>query len=184
MSLHSLAWLVIYVATALRFFIGDILHLEEADLTTPEAEVKWFWDFSFIIAECLILIFAGTVTSIYIDTHVSFVDYLLVLYAVDIIWLSSFPLFHALGQPHRFPKLFGRMVRRKHISFLELGWIFINATLAFILWVLGLIWHQHSASNRTLVGLLVANIVAFCFDVFLSVRDRETVTDSPSPYGS
>jgi hypothetical protein len=183
-GIHSLAWLVVYIATALRFFVGDILHLETADLTTPEAEVRWFWDFSFIISECVVLIFAGTVTAAHVIAPVSFVEYLLVLYALDILWLSSFPLFHVLGQPTRLPKLFGRMVRKDDMSLLLLGWVVINVSLAAFMWALGLIPHDIGASNLTLWTIVAANIIAFCVDVFLSVRNRAAVADSPPPYGS
>jgi hypothetical protein len=183
-GIHSLAWLVVYVATALRFFVGDILHLETADLTTPEAEVRWFWDFSFIIIECLVLIFAGAVTSTYADANVSFVDYLLVLYGIDILWLASFPLLHGLGQPNRIPQLFSRMVRGEDMSRRYLGWVLINAILAVLMLGLGLTSNPFKASDLTLSLIVIANIVAFCVDVFLSVRDRAAVTDSPPPYGS
>src|SRR5690242_6785798 len=55
LNIQTLAYVFVYIATVLRFFIGDILHLEKEDLVAPEAEVRWFWDMSFIVGECLVL---------------------------------------------------------------------------------------------------------------------------------
>jgi cytosine deaminase len=175
-NIRTLAWVFVYVATVLRFFIGDILHLEKADLVAPEAEVRWFWDMSFIVSQCIVLIFAGAVTTIYAsaESEVSFVDYLLVLYGLDVIWIVSVHASHKIGNAGHFRGLFRHMVRDGEMP--PIGWAIMNVILGLLMWKLGLVKGHALPSDLVLSTVVAANVVAFVGDVFLiayGMRDRE-----------
>jgi cytosine/creatinine deaminase len=163
-NLQSLAWMAIYMATVLRFFIGNILHLESPDLTGPDGAFRWFWDLFCIVLQCVVLIFAGAVTTIHSSAvaDVSFTDYLLVLYGLDVFWLTSIRVLDWLGR--RWPRSFGSMVRKKDKAPFE--WAVVNVILGLTIWGLGLVGH-HSSSipDRTLWILLIVNAAATVYDV-------------------
>jgi hypothetical protein len=178
-NVKTLAWLIVYVATVLRFFVGDILHLEKADLVAPEAELRWFWDISFIVMQCIVLIFAGAVTTIYASATagVTFVDYLLVLYALDVIWIVSVRTFHAFGTMSRSPTMFRLMVRKDDMP--PVWWAVINIALGFTMWRFGLVARHPHITNYQLEAVLAANALAFVADVFLiryGMRDHHAAS--------
>jgi cytosine deaminase len=163
-NMQNLAWMLIYMATVLRFFIGNILHLESPDLTGPDGAFRWFWDLFFIVLQCVVLIFAGAVTTIHASAvaEISFTDYLLILYGLDVFWLSSIRFLDWLGR--RWPRTFGSMVRRRDMAPFE--WAVVNVILGLMIWGLGLAGHHPSSiSDGTLWILLIANGAAFLDDV-------------------
>jgi hypothetical protein len=173
-SIHSVAWLVIYVLTVLRFFIGNIVHLESNDLAEPSAIFRWFWDMFFIVLECIILIFAGSVTTLETSAkaHISFTDYLIILYAVDVTWLVSIQIMDWLGKqsPTRF---FRPMIRHDDMAPFE--WAIVNIILAGLTLVLGQLGHPVKISSCTLYVLVGANLGIFLWDVVkiaYGIRDR------------
>lgn len=177
-NIQTLAWPVIYMATVLRFFIGNILHLESPYLTGPDAAYKWFWDVFFIIAEAVILIFAGAVTTIdaSAEAHVSFTDYLLVLYVVDVIWLGSMRLLSKTGE--RWPRALGSMVRGKDKAPFE--WAWVNIILIVPTGLLYVTGHQDRIPDWMLYGLVGANVIAFAWDVMaIAYGIREPDITSP-----
>jgi creatinine deaminase len=179
-NIQTLAWMLIYMATALRFFIGNILHLESPILTGPDAVFKWFLDLFFILAEGVILIFAGNVTTIDASAkaHVSFTDYLLVLYVVDVIWLGSIRLLSQAGE--HWPRTFGSMVRGKDMAPFE--WALVNVALIMLMGWLDVIGHPDRISDATLYVLVVANALAFGWDVLaIAYGIREPDADITSP---
>ena len=163
-NLQSLAWMLIYMATVLRFFIGNILHLESPDLTGPDGAFRWFWDLFFIVLQGVVLIFAGAVTTIdrSAAAEISFTDYLLILYGLDVFWLTSIRLLDWLGR--RWPRTFGSMVRRRDMAPFE--WAVVNVILGLMIWGLDLAGHHPSPiPDGTLWILLIANGAAFLDDV-------------------
>jgi cytosine/creatinine deaminase len=179
-NIQTLAWPLIYMATVLRFFIGNILHLESPYLTGPDAAFKWFWDVFIIIAEGVILIFAGAVTTIdaSAEAHVSFTDYLLILYVVDVIWLGSMRLLSKAGG--LWPRPFGPMVRGRDEAPFE--WAWVNIGLIMLMGWLGVIGHPDHISDLTLCILVGANVIAFAWDVVaIAYGIREPNADSISP---
>lgn len=164
-DIRSLAFLLIYVLTVLRFFIGNIVHLENSDLTGSDAVFRWFWDISFVIAECVILIFAGAVTTLHASfiAHVSFTDYLLMLYVVDVIWLVSMQGLSAIGKPGRWPGILGSMVRKADMAPFE--WAIVNVILALTMWGLDLVGHPAHVPDWKLYLLVGVNAVVFLYDV-------------------
>ena len=167
--------MIIYVATVLRFFVGDILHLEKSDLVAPQAELRWFWDISFIVAQCIVLIFAGAVTTVYASdmARVTFVDYLLVLYALDVIWIASVRVGHALGSRDRAPEIVKLFIRGDDMP--PVWWALLNILLGLTMWRFGLVARHPHITNYQLEAVLAANVLAFVADVFLiryGMRDR------------
>ncbi len=181
-NLQNLAWLLIYMATVLRFFIGNILHLESTDLTDPDAAFKWFWDLFFIVMQCVVLIFAGAVTTIQSSAvaEISFTDYLLILYALDVVWLLSIRLLHVLGK--RWPRsLFRSMVRTRDMAPLE--WAEVNVFLGLVIWGLDLVGHHpYPIPDWKLWVLLALNAAAFLDDVVkiaYGIREPNAANVSP-----
>lgn len=175
-NIKTFAWVSVYAATVLRFFVGDILHLEKADLVAPEAEVRWFWDIAFIVAQCVVLIFAGALTTIYVSApaEVSFIDYLLILYGLDVVWIVSVHATHRVGSSERFGGLFRRMVRDGEMP--PVGWAVMNILLGLLLWFLGLAKGHALPAEWKLWVVVGANALAFVADVFFikyGLSDRE-----------
>ena len=120
-SIQSLALFIVYFLTTLRFFIGDILHLDEDELATsedPGAEVKWFYDLAFIVLECVILIFLGSVASLEENaaSRVSFFDLLALLLTVDVVWVLSMGIL-SRQSARRPASLFWSLWKRRDIPF-------------------------------------------------------------------
>jgi hypothetical protein len=175
-DIRSLAWLAIYIVTVLRFFVGNIVHLEDEDLTKSEAAFRWFWDLSFIILECIVLIFAGAVTSLDASAKalVSFTDYLVVLYVIDVVWILSSRLMHRIGLWGRLPG-FKSMVRGTDLVPLE--WAVVNGVLAVVTWRLAVIGHPAGIPNWKLWVLLLVNFAVFFYDL---IKIAYGIRDAPS----
>jgi creatinine deaminase len=179
-NLQTLAWLLIYMATVLRFFIGNILHLENPDLIARQGIFRWFYDLFFIVTQCVVLIFAGRVTTIAASAgaEISFTDYLVILYGLDVVWLSSMRVLDTLGK--RWPRTFGSMVRKKDMAPFE--WARVNIFLGLVIWGLDLIGsHPSPIPDLKLWVLLVLNAFVFLHDVVriaYGIREPKTVSDS------
>jgi hypothetical protein len=134
-------------------------------LTGADAVFRWFWDISFVIAECVILIFAGAVTTLHSSAvaHVSFTDYLVLLYIVDVVWLVSMQFLSAVGKPGRWPGILGSMVRRADMAPFE--WAIVNVILALSMWGLDVIGHPAHIPDWKLYLLVGINVVVFLYDV-------------------
>jgi hypothetical protein len=174
-NIQSLAWLAIYVLTVLRFFIGNIVHLENDDLGRADAIFRWFWDMCFVVLECVILIFAGSVTTLKTSAtaHISFTDYLLILYGVDVTWLGSIQVMSWLGKKNRI-RFFHSMERHGDMAPFE--WAVVNIILAVATVGLGLLGHPSHIPIWKLYVLVGANFVIFLWDVVkiaYGIRERE-----------
>lgn len=163
-SIESLSLFAVYFLTVLWFFIGDILHLEEDQLTDVKAQVKWFWDMSFIVLECVILIFLGAVTSLEknADARLGFFDLLVVLFSVDVTWITSMGVLNWLGNRPAAPDWFAGLWKRKVVPW---GWAALNGAQLVVL-----LSDDYTANHRFSTGklwLLVAmSCLAFVVDVF------------------
>lgn len=179
-NIQTLAWLLVYMTTVLRFFIGNILHLESSELTGPEGAYKWFIDLFFIIAECVVLIFAGAVTTLEASAgaYISFTVYLLILYGLDVLWLASIQLLSRAGK--RWPGAFGSMVRERDMAPFE--WAVVNIALGALMWGLDVIGHPDHIPDSTLYVLVGANVIFFVIDVVkiaYGIREPKVAITSP-----
>jgi hypothetical protein len=159
-DIQSLAWPLIYLLTVLRFFAGYVVHFGNPDLAKRKAAPRWFFDLSFVVAQWSVLIFAGAVTSLQASDEavVSFTDYLIVLYAIDIVWVFASHLLHWLGL----------MERESDLPRWE--WAVVNLLLcALTLWLA--IGHPASIPGWGLWVLLFANLIVFFYDIFGAVLD-------------
>lgn len=165
-SVQSLGLFAVFVLTVLRFMIGDVLHLENDELTGSDGEAKWFWDASFIVLECIVLIMLGSVASVSENaaSRVGFFDLLLVLYALDVAWIASISTFHMLGGIRAFPNPFSPL--RRETDAFPIGWAILNGALMVFLWRSHFLTDVHFSDFK--LWLLVAvNIIAFGIDVFI-----------------
>jgi len=172
-SIYSLALPVVYLLTALRFFLGNILHLHEDERTENDgrgAECRWLLDFSFVLFECVILIFLGAVTSIYRNARsaADFFELLKLLLIVDVIWLMTVGALHKVGGPWR----------RERIPW---TWAVLNLALLAAIVVLPLGFHYvDDATSARLWPLVVINLIVFGLDMRILAHhlDRGTRADT------
>jgi hypothetical protein len=103
---------------------------------------------------------------------VSFTDYLIVLYALDVIWLGSMQLLSAIGESRR-PWIFQSMVRKDDMA--PFQWALVNIVLGVTMWgLLELIGHPAHIPDWKLYVLLMANVFVFFYDLIViayGIRD-------------
>jgi hypothetical protein len=181
-SIQGLALFVVYFLTVLRFFIGDILHLEEEELTDSRAQVKWFFDLCFIVPECVLLIFLGDLTSLHENetSNIGFFDLLAALLVLDMIWILLMAGLNRLNKSRpkgRFASFWGR----ENIPY---GWALLNGVLLAVLYPLGFVF-DHRFPTWKLWLLVAISVVAFVIDVFvlnyyLARKESDNVTVTPA----
>ena len=108
----------------------------------------WLFDFMMVVVESMIFVFLATTCSETAarQARVGFVELLLALYIVDIIWVLSMWL-------RRIPKI-------------PWSWAAVNLTLSVLIWLLGL-WTGDFYSPTMLFWLTVTHVVAFIIDVLI-----------------
>lgn len=86
-TVSSVALFAIFLMTVIRFFIGYQLHLMDEKLLSMKGSV-WFFDFTFIVFETIILIFMAEVCTIEAGNlaRYKFVEMLIWLLAADVLW--------------------------------------------------------------------------------------------------
>lgn len=144
----------IFFLTSMRFFVGNQLHLLSDSLAALPGLV-WFYDLMVIIAQSVVLIFMGGVSSAEINhtVQVGFVPLLLVLYSIDVVWIVSQ---WGLG------KLFPSWNR----SFIPWDWALLNFALIISIALLSL-FVKDLYSGYGVGILFVLNLIAFIVDVVL-----------------
>jgi cytosine/creatinine deaminase len=169
-SISSLALFVVFFLTVLRFFIGDILHLDEDELSEPRddfadkgAEARWFLDLGVIVLEFVILIFLGHLASLKESQHrpVSFYALFTVLMAVDVLWIFAMGVMSWLTKRYHSHMLWGLWERGK----VPWGWAVLNAAMLAITWI----WYARGShySTKDLSIFTSINAVAFVVDVVI-----------------
>src|SRR5207249_12320228 len=81
---------VVFFLTTMRFAIGNHLYLTRAaDAAYPSA--LYLYDFLVIALQTTFLIFLGAASSVEVGrlAHVDFVDILIALYCLDVLWVAS-----------------------------------------------------------------------------------------------
>lgn len=151
--------MVIFVLVSIRFFIGNQLHLLDEQLIGLPGFV-WFYDLMWVIAQCIALIFLGGVCSVEVNQkiHIGFIELLVALYVIDVVWIESQWLLGALMPSWSRPSI-------------PWEWAVVNAAL-----VLAMVLMQRFAADayatRSLLALLAFNAVAFAIDLFLVDRHK------------
>jgi hypothetical protein len=179
-SLRTVGLFVVYAITVLRFFIGNVLHLEGAELTRQGGERKWFFDLTFIVSEFIVLIFMGDVASLARsgEQTLTFFDLLFGLCIVDVAWLASMYCLDFLGKwtpregqtpswPRRIQVKLTGPFKRERRQFYR-GWFLINVGMALGLWLFGFLGHLSSQPPTwKLWVLVIATAAVSAFDVYV-----------------
>ncbi|MCK6562475.1 hypothetical protein L6R21_25020 [bacterium] len=140
--------------TSMRFFVGNQLHLlSDALLRMPG--LVWLYDVMVIISQSIALIFLGSSSSIEINRKImiGFLEFLVVLYIIDIAWIVS-------------QWILGRFLRNWRRGFIPWAWAILNSILVICMLFLNAFTSDiYSASALTwLFGL---NLIGFIVDVVL-----------------
>jgi hypothetical protein len=147
--------LVAFFLTTMRFFIGNQLHLLSQSLL-QKAGIVWFFDFAVIVVQSFILTLLGATSSAKssLGQRVGFLEFLLLLYALDVLWIASQWL---MG------KLFGATWQR---DFIPWAWAVLNfsSTVVFSL-IKALTTNVYSGLPLLVIGLV--SVIAFTVDVVL-----------------
>lgn len=144
---------MIFILTTLRSFFGGLLHLVDEQLLKTDGRV-WFTNFAFVAFEMLILIFFGGVTSGEATVHVriGFVDYLIILLSIDIIWVVVIQwLSGKVSATWKCPDLW--------------KWAQLNLSLGLILYLVRTL-SPDPYGSLALTVVTVLNFVVFTLDVF------------------
>ena len=144
----------VFFLTSIRFFIGNQLHLLSDALVRMRGDL-WFFDFMVITFQTSLLAFLGGASCVDVCrvARVGFVDILLALYVVDVIWIL---LQWVLG------KLFAGWRR----EFIPWAWAILNTLLAISLIVLQLVFDD-IYSDAALIWLVSSSAAAFVVDIVL-----------------
>ena len=150
----SFALFIIFFLTSMRFFIGMQLHLLDPHIATLPG-LLWLYDFAVFLAENTTFIFMAGVASVDASrtARFGFIELLLFLYAIDVIWVCSQWL---LGKIHP-------LWCRKIIPW---AWALINAAAIISMGVPRFIGID-VYSLPVLVWVVVVNVAAFVVDVVL-----------------
>ena len=146
--------MAIFFMTSMRFFVGNQLHLLSESLATMPGLV-WFYDLMIIIAQSVVLIFLGGVSSAEInhEVRVGFIQLLVTLYLIDVIWITS-------------QWLLGKLFPSWRRSFIPWAWAILNSVLILSIMLLNLLV-QDLYSISGIVIIFVLNLIAFIVDVIL-----------------
>lgn len=143
LSFSGLALPIIFFLTAMRFFIGNYLHLQNEKMIMVIGYV-WIYDLIFITLQSIILIFIAGLTSVKSsnEAYVSFSTLLIILYIVDILWILSQFLFRGSWKRDPVPWPWAALNSGIIVAMLLVRWIFGSAytgtTLSFIVAINGL----------------------------------------------
>jgi hypothetical protein len=149
LTLPSLGLALIFTLTAIRFLVGNLLHLvKERTGTTTRDTAEWFYDLMMIVLLAAVLAFLGGLCAEEsAPLKFSFFDVLCVVYIIDAVWILSL----WVG---------GRSV---------VPWEWFGLDIAMLLPTLGvyLFFGRATAySNAGILFFVVANALAFGVDVF------------------
>jgi hypothetical protein len=142
---RTFALLTIFTTTAVRFGIGNVLHLG-SDTFAHLPGVIWFVDFFVVLLEGLLLILLGSLTSVGVSTSssVGFFDLLRLLCAIDLVWIV-------------YIWLLGAMAPACHREFTPWLWALLNGTVLLVLTLCT--WRSADMYSMPLLGLLAIGAV-------------------------
>lgn len=154
LTLDILFLTFIFFFISIRFFVGNQLHLLSDILVHLPGSV-WFYDLMIIISQCVILIFLGTLVSQETNriAKISFVDFMVFLYMIDVIWIVS-----QWG--------LGRIFKSWKRAVIPWAWAILNGVLVICTILLNIVI-KNVYTITGLGWLLGFNLVAFVVDVVL-----------------
>lgn len=151
--LKELLLIGVFFFVSTRFFIGNQLHLISNDFLELPG-VSWLYDVMVITVQAILLILLAGFTSIDINHKSSFgfVEILIILYTIDILWILSQKVWKKIDS-----KL------RKKIPW---KWAILNICLGTFVIILTLSY-EDIYSTTGLIWLFVLELFAFIVDVFV-----------------
>lgn len=141
----------VFFLTAMRVWIGNELYLREPHVVSAIGKM-WLLDFMVIVVESIIFVFLATTCSEIAsrNARVGFVEILLILYALDVLWVLS---------------MWPRRSRNKDKN-VPWWWLGQNLSLIILIWLPGW-WAGDFYSPGMLIWLTVTHVVAFGHSVIL-----------------
>lgn len=154
LTLGTFVLVSVFFFTSMRFFIGNQLHLLSDALVRMRGDV-WFYDFLVITIETSLLAFLGGVSSVEVSRalRVGFVELLIALYVVDVVWVIS-------------QWIIGRLFPSWRREFIPWAWALLNSALVICLLALRILARGvYSVPGLVLLGVM--NGIAFVVDIVL-----------------
>jgi hypothetical protein len=145
---------LVFFLTSMRFFIGNQFHLVSSSLARLPGKI-WFYDFTVIVIQTAILIFMGGICSLEscVNARIGFVDLLLVLYIIDVLWISS-------------QWALGKLLSSWQRPFIPWAWAILNTALVVGMVILRMV-ERDFYCPVSLGWLGALNTIAFVIDVVL-----------------
>ncbi len=153
-NLETLLLMAIFLLTTMRFFVGNQLHLLSESLLKMPGLV-WFYDLMAIIIQSVVLTFLGGESSVEANrqTPVNFVQLLILLYIIDVVWIAS-------------QWILGKLIPSWRRAFIPWAWAILNSVLVICMVVLGIVV-KDVFSRAGIISLFVLNLIGFGVDVVL-----------------
>lgn len=153
LTLGTVGLSLIFFLTAMRFFVGDYLHLQSGPMLSARGPV-WFYDLMVIIAQATLLMYLGGLVSVEASKNspVGFFWMLIILYASDVVWIIS-------------QALLGRLFHGWRRTFIPWPWCVLNSLLIGIMLLANASCSIYSAEGIWIMGLV--NGLGFVMDMVL-----------------
>lgn len=154
-TVATVAMFIVFFVTSIRFLIGCHLHLTSDEITAAPGKI-WLFDLVVITLEMTLIIFMGGVTSVAASSHsrLGFVEWLVLLYVLDVLWVVAQWGMHKLSPSWR----------RERFTW---SWAILNAVFLALIWVMSIATGD-LLTNTGLIALAVLSVLAFFVDVMFS----------------
>lgn len=153
-TLETFFLIATFFFVSMRFFIGNQLHLlSDALIRLPG--LVWLYDLMVIIAQCIALVLLGSFSSVEVNqtTAVGFLEFLIILYILDIAWIIS-------------QWALGKFLANWRRAFIPWAWAILNSTLVISMLILDAAFVE-LYSLAMLIWLFALNLIGFVVDVVL-----------------
>jgi hypothetical protein len=153
-TIETILFGLMFFFIAVRFFVGNLLHLQSENLLVLPGLV-WMYDLLAIVAQSSVLVLIGSFVTVQVnrDADVGFLDYVIMLYTIDVLWILS-------------QWMIGRVFQTWRRESVPFAWAFLNFLLIVSFWILSsLIPDIYSLEG--LIGLTVLNFIGFVADMVL-----------------
>ncbi|MCU7245894.1 MAG: hypothetical protein NT917_22930 [Microcystis aeruginosa WS75] len=153
LTLDNLLLVSTFLLISMRFFIGNQLHLISEDFNKLSS-LAWVYDFLIITIESICIVFLGNLSSVDVNqnTSVGFVQFMLILYVVDVFWLLSLV---CLRKPFQ-----------RQLNSIPLPWLGLNLFLLIVI-IISNYFINDLYSTFGLMVLVTLNLIGFIIDVVI-----------------
>ncbi|CCH99245.1 hypothetical protein [Microcystis aeruginosa] len=153
LTLDNILLVSTFLLISMRFFIGNQLYLISEGFNNLSS-LAWIYDFLIITLESICIVFLGSLSSVDVNqnTSLGFVQFMLILYVVDVFWLLSL--------------VFLRKLFRRQLNSIPLSWFVLNLFLFILIIILNYLIND-LYSTVGLAWLVVLNLIGFILDVVI-----------------